>query len=163
MTKIRSHNTDAMYQHGCRCEECVNAHRSYRRLCQQRNAPRINAEQRLKRQQDPEKYRLRARLWRRNNPEKCKRHIRTNHLKRLYGLTPEDFDRLVERQGNCCGICGESFQNLPPRQRHIDHDHQTNIVRGLLCFACNRNLGIHEYWYLPQVTQISQYLAGSRS
>ncbi len=40
-------------------------------------------------------------------------------------------------QGGGCALCGS-----PPRTRqlHIDHDHKTGRVRGLLCFRCNRAL-----------------------
>lgn len=57
-----------------------------------------------------------------------------------YGLTPEDEARLYERQHGACALCGESLSRLDPagRSYHIDHDHETGIVRGLLCGHCNR-------------------------
>jgi hypothetical protein len=53
-----------------------------------------------------------------------------------YRLTPEDFDDLVEKQQNKCAICG-----APEPKFHVDHDHQTNKIRGLLCSHCNLMLG----------------------
>jgi hypothetical protein len=57
-----------------------------------------------------------------------------------YGLTPEQHKELVERHGGRCGICKvDRMKN--GRQLHIDHDHQTGQVRGLLCPRCNGLLG----------------------
>lgn len=61
----------------------------------------------------------------------------TDWIKRKYGLSAEDFNRLVELQGNSCNICFVKFINTP----HVDHCHKTNKVRGLLCSACNKGLG----------------------
>ena len=56
----------------------------------------------------------------------------------LYGLTLEDYDAMMERQNGVCAICStETKGNL-----HIDHNHQTNEVRGLLCGKCNRAIGL---------------------
>lgn len=56
-----------------------------------------------------------------------------------YGLTQDDFDRLVERQGGVCAICKEP---CPTNQRlSVDHDHETGEVRGLLCRRCNAGIG----------------------
>lgn len=57
------------------------------------------------------------------------------HLKRRYGLTSADVDRLVEAQGGTCALCRER-----PAQ-HVDHDHLTGRVRGVLCSCCNQGLG----------------------
>ena len=57
-----------------------------------------------------------------------------------YGITPEDYAAQRERQRNACGICGEPAKS--GRELHIDHDHVTGDVRGLLCPACNTALGL---------------------
>lgn len=53
------------------------------------------------------------------------------------GITEAEYDRLLAVQGGGCAICGN-----PPKTRrlHVDHDHKTGAVRGLLCFRCNRAL-----------------------
>src|SRR5438270_1817367 len=56
---------------------------------------------------------------------------RTYHLTRRYGITAEEADFLLERQGGLCAIC----QSAPAA--HVDHDHGTGRVRALLCFNCN--------------------------
>jgi len=57
------------------------------------------------------------------------------HLKRRYNLTREAYDTLVQAQAGLCAIC-----TTRPAE-HIDHDHRTGKVRGLLCFGCNGGLG----------------------
>src|SRR6185503_4094185 len=61
------------------------------------------------------------------------------HRKQTYGLEPAAFAAMVERQQNCCAICGEEMGES--YNRHVDHDHETGAVRELLCSNCNRALG----------------------
>lgn len=75
------------------------------------------------------------RVWRANNRLRSK----SNDLKKSYGITLEEYDKLLESQGGGCAICGgkdERFKFLP-----VDHCHKTKKVRGLLCQHCNRGLG----------------------
>jgi len=53
------------------------------------------------------------------------------------GVSEETYTALWEKQGGGCAICGN-----PPKTRrlHVDHNHRTGKVRGLLCFRCNRGL-----------------------
>jgi hypothetical protein len=57
------------------------------------------------------------------------------HLKSRYGIGADDFDRMVAEQGGLCAICER------PDPEHVDHDHVTGEVRGILCFNCNGGLG----------------------
>lgn len=67
----------------------------------------------------------------------CKTCTRDRWIRKTYGLEPEDYDRLLKKQKGGCGICqGVLGENL-----HVDHDHTTGAVRGLLCSACNTGLG----------------------
>ena len=59
-------------------------------------------------------------------------------IKRLYGLSPDDLLRLKRRQKFKCRLCCKR------KPLHIDHDHVTGRVRGLLCGNCNRLLGFYE-------------------
>lgn len=54
-----------------------------------------------------------------------------------YGLTKEQYKIMLEYSGNRCYIC-----NRPPRTRalHIDHNHKTGVIRGLLCLNCNQRI-----------------------
>lgn len=63
---------------------------------------------------------------------------RKSYLKRKYGMTIEQYDAMLKAQGGGCFICGR-----PPREDislHVDHDHSTGEVRGILCFCCNNAL-----------------------
>lgn len=60
---------------------------------------------------------------------------RNYHLRRRYGITAEHFDTMLAEQDGLCAICREAPAG------HVDHDHATGRVRGLLCFNCNGALG----------------------
>lgn len=60
---------------------------------------------------------------------------REQKLKRRYGLTQADYDTMLAEQGGVCWICGTGGK------LHVDHDHDTGKVRGLLCPDCNVGLG----------------------
>lgn len=78
--------------------------------------------------------------------EDCRRqHVgsairRRSMLKTTYGLTPEAFDAIVEAQGGRCAICLGDDPGVKGVW-HVDHCHDTNAVRGLLCTNCNTGLG----------------------
>ncbi|GAB2467342.1 hypothetical protein GCM10027265_15800 [Jatrophihabitans fulvus] len=69
------------------------------------------------------------------NRAKVHGSTRNYHLKQRYGITEADFDDMLAEQGGVCAICREA------PAAHVDHDHATGRVRGLLCFNCNGALG----------------------
>jgi hypothetical protein len=86
----------------------------------------------------------------RTDPAARARWNRTYRLSQ-YGLTPEEFARLLEAQGYACAMGGEHFEEGDTIC--IDHDHECcpddkrscgRCVRGLLCMSCNTALGIIE-------------------
>lgn len=64
-----------------------------------------------------------------------------SHIKSTYGLTLDQYDRMLDNQNGVCAICG---QPEIMRRLAVDHDHETGKVRGLLCTQCNFKLGILE-------------------
>ncbi|MBV9869531.1 MAG: endonuclease VII domain-containing protein [Frankiaceae bacterium] len=60
---------------------------------------------------------------------------REYHLRRRYGIGQIEVDQMLEEQGGKCAICRR------PDPEHVDHDHATGKVRGMLCFNCNQALG----------------------
>lgn len=73
-----------------------------------------------------------------------KRYKRTTNLKRLYGLSIEGFEAMREAQSNLCLICSCEMEHTAKagmNNIHIDHDHVSGEVRGLLCGTCNNGLG----------------------
>lgn len=75
---------------------------------------------------------------RKQTPE-AKKQKRLWDLKRLYNLSPEDYNHLLNKQANCCAICTARAGAL---DLHVDHNHDTGAVRGLLCIKCNRGIGL---------------------
>ena len=61
---------------------------------------------------------------------------REYRLKRRYGITNDDYNKMLKEQGGGCFICG----NKPKEGKYlqVDHNHKTGFVRGLLCYYCNR-------------------------
>lgn len=60
----------------------------------------------------------------------------------MYRITPDEYDALYEEQNGECAICGTT-QCADAREfpLHVDHNHRTDEVRGLLCDLCNRGIG----------------------
>lgn len=87
---------------------------------------------------DREKYLSSQRGYYKKNPES---YGWTNRFKN-YGLTKEAFFTLLEKQNGCCALCNKPFVGLWGKDLHVDHCHEENKVRGLLCMPCNVGLGM---------------------
>jgi hypothetical protein len=60
-------------------------------------------------------------------------------------MDPEGFYAMLDEQNGRCRICGQSIEGTDEKGKllaHIDHDHDTGRVRGLLCQGCNTGLGM---------------------
>jgi len=64
---------------------------------------------------------------------------RKGDLKKSFGITLEDFDKMVENQNGVCAICGNI--NIKGHKLCVDHNHETGEIRALLCDHCNHLLG----------------------
>ena len=60
---------------------------------------------------------------------------REYHLRRRYGIGQAEVDAMLAEQGGLCAACRTD------EPKHVDHDHKTGRVRGMLCFLCNQALG----------------------
>jgi hypothetical protein len=78
------------------------------------------------------------RIYRLNN----KAQLRDYHLQATYGLTPLAYKTMYEAQGGCCKICSIKEKHAPNQRLCVDHDHDTGVVRGLLCSKCNAAIGL---------------------
>jgi len=125
-----------------RCEEILPAsafnksnrrdgYQTYCRSCH-------NKMQREKYNSDPEaKLKRQIRENRRKNRDPL--IARKAELKRLYGITWDDYVKMLKEQGEVCAICKEECRIK--KMLSVDHDHKTGKVRGLLCNGCNTSLG----------------------
>lgn len=67
----------------------------------------------------------------------CSKQKSDLNIKRKYNLTREEWQQKLEEQEYKCKICKRLFEN----NICVDHNHITNEVRGLLCYACNVAIG----------------------
>ena len=65
---------------------------------------------------------------------------RASSLKSRYGLSVDDYNRLLESQSGCCLLCGVHQDELS-YPMFVDHNHESGVVRGLLCSKCNFKVG----------------------
>jgi recombination endonuclease VII len=81
--------------------------------------------------------------WRANNREKWLKSMKKTDLKRRYGLTPEAYDAMFERQGRKCAVCSSSYPGRRNGQWCVDHDHNLGRpnARAIVCNGCNLILG----------------------
>lgn len=77
-----------------------------------------------------------AKEWRLNNIDRSN----NNRLKREYGITVEDFNRMFESQNGVCAICKKP--ETENKTLAVDHCHTTDKVRALLCGKCNKAIGL---------------------
>ena len=62
-------------------------------------------------------------------------------LRDKYHMTEQMFRDMMDKQRGCCEICKESLDSYGKGYAHVDHNHRTGDVRGLLCHHCNTALG----------------------
>lgn len=90
--------------------------------------------------------------WKEKYPEKAAEKARRDAVAyrfRKHGITHEEYDLMLAAQNYVCAVCKEVPKSAPVREGAvvfdnfvIDHDHQTDKVRGLLCTQCNVALGM---------------------
>lgn len=114
---------------------------AYRKLYRQK--PKNKRAARAYRQKHKVKHRKRQLAWIKKNKEQYllvqHRAAKKWRLETRYGLTVEKFFKILKKQKARCAMCREKFSCS--KHTHVDHDHETGKVRGLLCAACNRGMG----------------------
>lgn len=102
--------------------------KQWNRACYERNKP-VQRERALK--------------WARNNRDK----VFNASVLRNFGITADQYNVMFKVQTGLCVICGrleKAFDRRVNRIRrlHVDHDHATGVIRGLLCTRCNVAIGL---------------------
>lgn len=121
--------------------------REYHRKYYVENREVMRARMKLWREKNIDQYRARSRAYRERNREEIEAKRREqrklnpkyfNDQKRRskYGLEAEQYDAMLKSQKHCCAVCGEK------RKLVVDHNHQTNAVRELVCSPCNTAIGL---------------------
>ena len=85
-----------------------------------------------------------------------KLRYRNATLKRKYGITLEEYNAILNNQGGGCAICHKTEEENK-KMLAVDHSHQTNKNRALLCSSCNICIGFIEKNDLD-VDKIKNYL-----
>lgn len=131
---------------------CINPHlapsTSYKKKCRCDRCKGWKRDAAL-RTENKELARERSRVWRLNNLERSRQnsidyqknnpHKLFEFQTRKYGITPEIYEELLQKQNGVCAICKQKC-NYKSRLS-IDHSHVTGKVRGLLCGNCNTSIG----------------------
>lgn len=117
------------------------------------------------------KSRERRKEWNQKNDGYMKRYLKSYkkkrgpeyfadlNLKRKYGksVSIEYKNALIEHQGRTCMICDNPFPEDRKRV-HLDHCHNSGVIRGVLCQTCNTKLG----WFEKNEERILAYLSHFR-
>lgn len=126
----RRYSLHYCYKLGCRCFHCTESHRQYYRRSRTET---------LKRQTEYAKLNAVAiRQYKKDWFQQNKKSLRLDSVRRLYGLTREEYLHIHQKQHGKCAICAR----IPSKTLCVDHCHETKVVRGLLCNQCNSAIGL---------------------
>lgn len=110
--------------------------KAYGRAYSKKYAEELNIYRRAYAKENPEK----EKEWQDKYKAHTEEQRRAYHIMSKYGLSMETLSMMLYEQENKCAICERPFIKTP----HVDHDHITGKVRGLLCGPCNTGLGVYE-------------------
>ena len=85
-------------------------------------------------------------------------------LKSTYGITAIQWDEIFEWQDFRCKCCATDEEHDRQKPWQVDHDHETGIIRGIICSRCNRLLaqaGDSAYGVAATFARLLVYLAAS--
>lgn len=76
---------------------------------------------------------------RKGNAARCRAYFQAANRKSRYGMTADGYRAMWSKQRGCCAVCVLPMGGK--KTTHVDHDHVSKVVRGLLCVNCNTGLG----------------------
>jgi hypothetical protein len=117
------------------CKQCTAASR---KAWYRENRHKVIARVQQWREDNRERYLTYQREYKQSRPEQ----EREGYLRRTFGITLADYEALLDSQSGLCAICGRSPKAKAPL--HVDHNHSTGEIRGLLCVRCNNALGLFD-------------------
>src|SRR6185436_12265365 len=79
--------------------------------------------------------------WLKKHKLKRKRWDRNYRLQKEYGITTNQFNKILLKQNGKCRIRRSNSPGRGHENFNVDHKHGTKVVRGLLCFDCNTGIG----------------------
>lgn len=96
------------------------------------------------------------------DPVAKKAYDRNKHMLENYGVSSAQIDLVLAAQGGRCAICKTKEPDSKLAQWHVDHDHDTGVLRGVLCSSCNLGLGRFKD-SIPNLARAIDYLTECRS
>lgn len=105
-----------------------------------------------------------AATYRDSNRDAVRKACRNSSLVRHFGMTVEDYERMLASQSGVCAICGREETRKrgdQPLSLSVDHCHTTGKIRGLLCSYCNHGIGNFQD-DTDRMMRAIKYLEGSR-
>lgn len=79
--------------------------------------------------------------WNLKNKDRLKKYRRDYNLRKKYGISLDEYDTTLKNQNGVCAICGVNASGHNSSKFVVDHNHNTNKTRGILCHKCNVMLG----------------------
>lgn len=129
---------------------------AYQREWRKKNKRRVKGYRRKYRAITPEHTRPSAKKWAKENYIRRKGY----NLKRMYGISRETYERMLQEQGGVCAVCCKPESTLRKGklcELSVDHNHTTGEVRKLLCNKCNIALGMMDECP-DRIRQLANYI-----
>lgn len=136
----------AKYNLSSWCRDCEKLHHK-------KNSSRIKIQRKEWRTKNKEYTSAYNKEWYDKNLKHDKKRQKEKNLKHYFNLTLEQFEDMVKQQNGECKICEVRLDM--GKGTHVDHDHITGGVRGILCHPCNTKLG----WYEKNSAKVEEYLS----
>ena len=132
--------------------------REYYRKYASENRDKVRAAQKRYSDLNKEAIKLKTKERHQKNPDK-KFEV---YLKCKYGISIDDYNRMLGEQDSSCFICKTKLDTKNKKKTHIDHCHKSGQIRKILCNRCNNFLGYLENGYTELMEKINKYIDSSR-
>ena len=106
----------------------------------------------------PDKVVASRKRWLAKKPQ----YLRQYYMRREYNLTLEQWEDIFNAQGRVCALCS-SPEPGAKSVWHMDHDHVTGRLRGILCYGCNNAVGVYQRRIQSNLDRVTHYLEGAET